>query len=61
MISDELIKEFASGILVSDVASYIDNHKEEYKKWLSNKDKNKKKTNNVERRKKDAIYTTKKW
>lgn len=60
MISDELRKEFASGILVSDVASYINNHKEEYKKWLSNKDKNKKKTNNKERRKKDAIYTTKK-
>ena len=50
MISDELIKEFASGILVSDVASYIDNHKEEYKKWLSNKDKNKKKTNKEEKR-----------
>lgn len=60
MISDELIKEFASGILVSDVASYIDNHIEEYKKWLSSKDKKDKKTNNKERRKKDAIYTTKK-
>ncbi|MDO4341286.1 MAG: hypothetical protein Q4C44_00900 [bacterium] len=60
MISDELIKEFASGILVDDVTTYIDNHKEEYKKWLSSKDEKKKKINNEERIKKDAIYTTKK-
>ena len=60
MISDELIKEFASGILVGDITTYIDNHKEEYKKWLSSKDEKKKKINNEERIKKDAIYTTKK-
>lgn len=60
MINDELRKEFASGILISDVASYINNHKEEYKKWLSNKTKDKKKKRNIERRKKDAIYTIKK-
>lgn len=59
MISDELRKEFASGILVSDVASYINNHKEEYKKWLSKQEK-KKKTNKKERMKNNAIYTTKK-
>lgn len=60
MISDELRKEFASGILISDVASYINNHKKEYNQWLNNKDKKKPKPKTPkERSKKNGIYTTK--
>lgn len=33
-MDDKQIKMFASSILVSDVISYIDNHKKEYKKFL---------------------------
>lgn len=33
MISDEIRKEFAQGILINDVISYIDTHKLEYEEW----------------------------
>ena len=37
MISEELRKEFASGILISDVNSYVDTHKSKYEEWLKTK------------------------
>lgn len=33
-MNDEQVKLFSSSILISDVISYIDNHKEEYEKFL---------------------------
>lgn len=64
MLSDEIIKEFASGILISDVASYINNHQKEYQEWLITQEKEKKKKSkkqkNKERSMENAIYTTKK-
>lgn len=41
MISDELREEFASGILINDVATYVASHQKEYKKWLTKNSKNK--------------------
>lgn len=37
MISEVIRKEFASGILISDVNSYIDAHKLEYEEWKEKK------------------------
>ena len=37
MISDELRKEFASCILISDVNLYVDTDKLKYEKWLKEK------------------------
>jgi pantothenate kinase len=34
MISEEIRKEFASGVLISDVNAYVDTHKEKYEEWL---------------------------
>ncbi|MBQ8891284.1 MAG: hypothetical protein IJ068_00255 [Bacilli bacterium] len=43
-MSDKQISLFSSSILISDVISYIDNHKEEYEQFLKvemEKEKNK--------------------
>lgn len=53
-MSDEQIKLFSSNILISDVISYIDNHKKEYEEWLKKENsksntKNKKQTNKEEK------------
>lgn len=34
MISEEIRKEFASGVLISDVNAYVDTHKEKYEEWI---------------------------
>ena len=45
MINDDILKEFASGILISDVHNYISTHKKEYETWQKNNiTKNKRKS-----------------
>lgn len=53
-MSDEQNKLFSSNILISDVISYIDNHKKEYEEWLKKENsksntKNKKQKNKEEK------------
>lgn len=39
MMSDEIRKEFASSILISDINAYVDTHKLEYEEWLKKRKK----------------------
>lgn len=53
-MNDEQVKLFSSSILISDVISYIDNHKKEYEEWLKKENsksntKNKNKSNKEEK------------
>lgn len=53
-MNEEQVKLFSSSILISDVISYIDNHKKEYEEWLKKENsksntKNKNKSNKEEK------------
>ena len=53
-MNDEQVKLFSSSILISDIISYIDNHKKEYEEWLKKENsksntKNKNKSNKEEK------------
>lgn len=45
-MNDKLLKKFCSGILISDVISYIDAHPKEYEQYLK-KDQEKEENENV--------------
>ena len=62
MISEDLIEEFASCILVPDVNNYIEKHKEEYQNWQNKKipkDNDNKNSKNIERSKEYEFYSIK--
>ncbi len=57
-ISDEILKDFASGILVSDVDNYVNKNKLEYEKWLNQKNnKNNNQSNSINKRKENKKCT----
>lgn len=56
-MNDEQVKLFSSSILISDVISYIDNHKEEYEKFLQ-EELEKEKEKNIKERGKNKNENT---
>lgn len=60
MISDELRKEFASGILISDVNLYIDTNKSKYEEWQKQRKKEQKKKGANKNESKKGVISIKK-